>query len=131
MSHLRAFDIPLLSRVTVNVAALVAATVVAVVTGVVVGVLPAWQSPSDPNDALKEGTRGTTRGRQHARMRSALVVTEIAVAFVLVVASMPTLASTRNASRSCASIRGHGLKISHQLPFTTMTCCVACVPYLA
>jgi predicted permease len=93
MSHLRAFDIPLLSRVTVNVAALVAATVVAVVTGVVVGVLPAWQSPSDPNDALKEGTRGTTRGRQHARMRSALVVTEIAVAFVLVVASSLLLRS--------------------------------------
>ncbi len=93
VSHLRAFDIPLLSRVTVNVAALVAATVVAVVTGVVVGVLPAWQSPSDPNDALKEGTRGTTRGRQHARMRSALVVTEIAVAFVLVVASSLLLRS--------------------------------------
>lgn len=87
VSHLRAFDIPLLSRVTVNVAALAAATVVAVVTGVVVGVVPALQSPSDPNDALKDGTRGATRGRGHARMRSALVVSEMAVAFVLVVAS--------------------------------------------
>lgn len=93
VSHLRTFDIPLLSRVTVNVAALAAATVVAVVTGVVVGVVPALQSPSDPNDALKEGMRGATRGRGHARIRSALVVSEIAVAFVLIVASSLLLRS--------------------------------------
>jgi len=93
VSHLRAFDIPLLSRVTVNIAALVAATLVAVLTGVVVGVVPAWRSPSDPNDAMKDGTRGATRGRTHARMRSALVVSEIAVAFVLIVASSLLLRS--------------------------------------
>jgi predicted permease len=93
MSQLRAFDIPLLSRATVNLAALAAATIVAVVTGVVVGVVPALQAPSDPNDALKDGTRGATRGRAHAQMRSALVVTEIAVAFVLIVASSLLLRS--------------------------------------
>jgi predicted permease len=93
VSHLRAFGIPLLSRVTVDVAALAAATVVAVITGVVVGVLPALRSPSDPNDALKDGTRGATRGRGHTRMRSTLVVTEMAVAFVLIVASSLLLRS--------------------------------------
>jgi predicted permease len=93
VSHLRAFDIPLLSRVNVNLAALATATIVAVVTGVVVGVLPAWQAPSDPNDALKDGTRGATRGKSHARMRSALVVGEIAVAFVLIVVSSLLLRS--------------------------------------
>jgi predicted permease len=77
----------------VNLPALIAATVVAVISGVIVGVLPALQSPIDPNDALKEGTRGTTRGRQHARMRSVLVVAEIALAFVLVVASSLLLRS--------------------------------------
>jgi predicted permease len=93
VSQLRAFDIPLLARVTVDVPAVAAATVVALVTGVIVGVLPALQTPADPNDALKEGTRGATRGGRHARMRSALVVTEIAAALVLLVASSLLLRS--------------------------------------
>jgi predicted permease len=86
VSRLHAFEIPLLSRVGVDVAALVVTSVVAGLTGVVVGVLPALSAPADPNDALKEGTRGTTSGR-HARVRSTLVVTEIAAALVLLVAS--------------------------------------------
>jgi predicted permease len=93
VSRLRAFDIPLLARVTVDVPALAAATIVALVTGVVVGVLPALQAPADPNDALKESTRGTTRGGRHTRVRSALVVTEIAAALVLLVASSLLLRS--------------------------------------
>jgi predicted permease len=87
VSHLRAFDIPLLSRVGVDGAALAAATIVAILAGVVVGVLPALHAPSQPNDALKDGTRGATRGGRHARVRSILVVTEIAAALVLLVAS--------------------------------------------
>ena len=93
VSRLRAFDIPLLARVTVDVPVLGAATVVALVTGLVVGVLPALQAPADPNDALKDGTRGATRGGRHARVRSALVVTEIAAALVLLVASSLLLRS--------------------------------------
>jgi hypothetical protein len=61
VSRLRAFDIPLLARVTVDVPALAAATIVALVTGIVVGVIPALQAPADPNDALKEGMRGGAR----------------------------------------------------------------------
>ncbi|HTE45242.1 MAG TPA: ABC transporter permease [Gemmatimonadaceae bacterium] len=93
VSHLRTFDIPLLARVTIDPIALGAATIIAVVTGVIVGVSPAMQAPSDPNDALKEGTRGSTRGGRHARVRSALVVTEIAAALVLLVASSLLLRS--------------------------------------
>jgi predicted permease len=87
VSRLHAFDIPLLSRVGVDAVALAAATIAAVATGVVIGVLPALSTPADPNDALKEGTRGATRGGAHARVRSVLVVTEIAAALVLLVAS--------------------------------------------
>ncbi len=93
VSNLRAFDIPLLSRVTVDVRALAAATIVALVVGIVVGVSPALHAPGDPNDALREGTRGATRGRRHARVRGALVVTEIAAALVLLVASSLLLRS--------------------------------------
>jgi predicted permease len=87
VSRLAAFEIPLLSRVGVDVAVLGAATIVAVVTSIVVGVWPPLQVPVDPNDALKDGSRGATRGASHTRFRSALVVTEIAAAFVLLVAT--------------------------------------------
>lgn len=93
VSRLRAFDIPMLSRVTVDVTVLGAAVLIAIITGVVVGVLPALQAPAQPNDALKEGTRSATRGGRHARIRSALVVAEIAAALVLLVASSLLLRS--------------------------------------
>jgi predicted permease len=87
LSRLRAFEIPLLSRIGVDAASLLTATIVAVMVGVFVGVLPAVQAPTDANDVLKDGTRGATRGKRHTRLRSALVVAEIAAALVLLVAS--------------------------------------------
>jgi predicted permease len=87
VSRLTAFDIPLLARVGVNITALGVALLVAVVTGVLAGVLPALHAPADVNDALKDGHRGSTRGGAHARVRSALVVAEIAAACVLLVSS--------------------------------------------
>jgi predicted permease len=93
VSRLHAFDIPMLSRVTIDTRALAAATLIAVITAVVVGVLPALQAPAQPNDVLKDGTRGATHGGRHARIRSALVVTEIAAALVLLVASSLLLRS--------------------------------------
>ncbi|HEY9464549.1 MAG TPA: ABC transporter permease, partial [Vicinamibacterales bacterium] len=87
VSHLSAFDIPLLSRVHVDVTVLGVAALVSIVTGVLVGVLPALHAPANVNDALKDGPRGSTRGGGHARVRSILVVTEIAAACVLLVAS--------------------------------------------
>lgn len=93
LSRLHTFDIPMLSRVGVDAPVLIVATLVAVVAGSVVGLLPALQSPADPNDALKDGTRSATRGGHHARVRSALVVTEIGAALVLLVASSLLLRS--------------------------------------
>lgn len=56
----------------------------AVLTGVVIGLFPAWQA-ARPNltNSLKQGGVGTSTGGAHARVRSGLVVTEIALAFVL------------------------------------------------
>jgi len=87
VTHLRAFDIPLLARVQLDSRSLVVAVGIAVLTGVIVGVLPAVHAPSDPNDALKEGSRSATRGGRHTRIRSSLVVAEIAAALVLLVAA--------------------------------------------
>ena len=61
---------------------------VAVVTGLLFGVAPAVQA-TNPSlvSALKESGHGTTTGSPGRRMRGVLVVAEIALAFVLLVAS--------------------------------------------
>jgi putative ABC transport system permease protein len=60
----------------------------AVLTGVVCGLAPAFAAiRTNVNETLKEGGRTGTSGGGHARLRSALVVAEIAVALVLLAAS--------------------------------------------
>jgi predicted permease len=64
------------------------AIVLAVLTGIVCGVAPAFAAlRTSVNETLKEGGRTGTPGGGHARLRSALVVGEIAIALVLLVAS--------------------------------------------
>ncbi len=59
----------------------------ALVTGVICGLAPAFAAMrTSVNDTLKEGGRTGTAGG-HARLRSALVIAEIAVALVLLTAS--------------------------------------------
>ncbi len=62
--------------------------IMAIATGVLFGLAPASQS-TNPNlvGALKEGGHGATAGSRGRRMRSVLVVAEVALAFVLLVAS--------------------------------------------
>jgi putative ABC transport system permease protein len=55
-----------------------------VLTGIVFGSAPAWlASRADVNDALKDNLRGTTSGRSHHRLRSALIVGEVGFALML------------------------------------------------
>ncbi len=64
------------------------ALALAVLTGIVCGLAPAFAAiRTSVNDTLKEGGRTGTSGGGHARLRSALVVAEIAVALVLLAAS--------------------------------------------
>jgi putative ABC transport system permease protein len=64
------------------------ALALAVLTGVVCGLAPAFAAiRTSVNDTLKEGGRTGTSGGGHARLRSALVVSEIAIALVLLAAS--------------------------------------------
>lgn len=60
----------------------------AVLTGIGCGLVPAFAAArTDVNETLKEGGLTGSAGGSHARLRSALVVAEIAVALVLLVAS--------------------------------------------
>ena len=60
------------------------AFVVAAGTGLAFGLLPAWLAArADVNDALKQSGRGSTGGRAHHRIRHALIVSEVALALIL------------------------------------------------
>ena len=61
------------------------ALAVAAFTGIAFGLLPAWLSSRvDINDALKQGTRGSSAGgRAQHRIRQALIVAEVALSLVL------------------------------------------------
>src|SRR5262249_38015207 len=58
--------------------------IVALLTGVIFGLAPAWQAAKiDLNAALKQDGGRSGLGAGHRRLRSALVVGEVALAFVL------------------------------------------------
>ena len=72
--------------------------VVSLLTGLVFGIIPAIKaSQTDLNEILKVGGRGGTLGWGHNRMRSLLVVSEIALALVALVGAGLFLRSMRKA----------------------------------
>ena len=73
-------------EVSVSLSVLAFTFGVSLVTGVVFGLLPALEAARfDANEALKETGRGTTGSPRARRARAALVVSEIALALVLLV----------------------------------------------
>jgi len=81
-------EIPRLSEISLDLRLLAFAAMVSLVTGILFGLAPAVQgSKSDLTEALKEGGRGSSEGVHRSRIRSTLVVGELAVAMVLLVAA--------------------------------------------
>jgi len=77
-------DIPRLSEVEVSAGVLFFAFLISIVTGVLFGLAPALQAAHpDQVESLREGGRGTGSGRRHTRISRVLVVSEIALAIVL------------------------------------------------
>ena len=80
-------NLPLLETIRVDGRVLLFTLGVSVLTGVVFGLAPVWQAARvNVNDALKEGGRGSAGAARH-RLRSALVVGEIALALLLLVSA--------------------------------------------
>jgi putative ABC transport system permease protein len=78
-------DIPLAGEVSLDWRVLGFTAALSVMTGILFGLAPAMQSSKlDLTESLKEGGRGSTEG-SGGRLRSVLVVTEIAVSMVLLV----------------------------------------------
>ena len=88
IASLSTFSIPLLETVSVDATALGFAALLTLVAGLGFGLAPALRIPAaDVNSALKSSGRGTTGGRRGRWTRDALIVSEIALACVLVIAA--------------------------------------------
>ena len=86
--------------ITMDPSVLLFTLAVAVVTGLLFGVAPAAQTTNPSlTGGLKEGGHGTTAGGPGRRLRSGLVITEIALAFVLLVGSGLMMRSLVQAAR--------------------------------
>ena len=86
LSHLSGFAIPMLESVHVDGRAFGFTLLFAVVTGLFFGLVPALHiSDKTLHGSLKDANRGSSQGRSHTWVRNALVVSEIALACVLVV----------------------------------------------
>ncbi len=88
--------IPRLAGLSLDPRILAFSIAISSVCAVLCGLAPALRARgSDPNDTLRGETRSATGGRSHARLRSLLVVSQVALAFVLVTAAGLLLASVR------------------------------------
>lgn len=82
----KAFSIPLLATVELDGTALAFTLLVAFATGLIFGIVPAWQmSSADVHEDLKDASRGSSVGKQRAWIREALVISEVALACMLLV----------------------------------------------
>ncbi|HWM26399.1 MAG TPA: ABC transporter permease [Chthoniobacterales bacterium] len=73
-----------ISEIRLDSSVLMFSFALSIMTGLVFGVAPAWLAArADVNEALKQGTRGSTEGGARGRMRSALVVIEVTFALML------------------------------------------------
>jgi putative ABC transport system permease protein len=88
-----------ISRIGLEPRVLAFTLAVSLLTSVLFGLLPAWHLASqDVNDALKDGSRAA--GGVRRRLRTSLVVTEVALASLLLVAAGLTLRSFQTLLRT-------------------------------
>jgi predicted permease len=88
LAHQGSIALPLLNSIRVDGAALVWTLLITLLVGILFGIAPGFVlSRGSPRDTLKDAGRGSSEGRGSGRMRSVLVVLEIALACVLLVGS--------------------------------------------
>lgn len=84
---------PRAAEITIDGRVLLFTAAVSVFTGLVFGCIPAFTSRRDLAQSLKAASRHSSNSSRHQRLRNALIVFEIAAAFVLLVGAGLTLRS--------------------------------------
>jgi putative ABC transport system permease protein len=103
-------NIPRVENVGLNLRVLAFTMGVSFITGIMFGVIPAVRSSRvNAVEAVNESRRGTTGGVLHQRLLSALVVSEIAIAFVLLVGAGLLARSFAALKQEDAGINPHGV----------------------
>ena len=110
--------LPRIEEISLDGHVVLFAIVLSVLTGIVCGLAPAFAAlRTSVNETLKEGGRTGTAGGGHARLRSALVAGEIAIALVLLAASGLLLRSFEKMRAVDLGFRpNHVLTASYSLP---------------
>ncbi len=86
LAHQGSIALPLLSSVRVDGTALIWTLLIAIVAAVMFGLTPALRmSGKDLQESLKDSGNNASQGRRHDRVRSALVISEVALACILMV----------------------------------------------
>jgi putative ABC transport system permease protein len=111
-------NLPLISSIGLDWTVAAFALTLAIVTGILCGIAPAFAAVrTSVNDTLQEGGRTGTSGAAHARLRSGLVIAEIAVAIVLLEASGLLLRSFEKMSETDLGYRpDHSIAAAYNLP---------------
>ena len=110
--------LPRVSSIGLDWQVMAFALVLAVLTGLLCGLIPAFAAArTGVHEALKEGGRTGTAGGGHARLRSALVIAELAVALVMLTASGLLLRSfEKMRSVGLGFATDHTLTATYNLP---------------
>ena len=88
LAHQGSITLPMLNLVLVDGAALLWTLLITLLVGLLFGIVPGLiLSRTNVQESLKDAGRGLSEGRGHDRLRSVLVVSEVALACVLLVGS--------------------------------------------
>jgi predicted permease len=88
LAHQGSIILPLLNTIHVDGAALLWTLLITLVVGTLFGLAPGLVlSSGNVQETLKDSTRGASEGRKHGRIRSLMIVSEVALACVLLVGS--------------------------------------------
>lgn len=110
-------DIPRMGESKVDLAVLLFTLGASFLSGVAFGVVPALRaSQTDPAEALKEDARGVSGGHSSNRARSALIVSEVALALMLLTSSGLLIRSLYSLNRVDPGLQPHNV-LTAQLTF--------------
>ncbi len=97
LAHQGSIALPLLSSVSVDRAALLWTLLITVTVALLFGLAPGLNIPfADLQNSLKDSGHGTTTGRKYERLRAVMVISEVALACVLLIGAGLLLRSFLN-----------------------------------
>jgi putative ABC transport system permease protein len=108
------FDGETVLKLPLNWRGLVFALVASSGSGLAFGLVPAWMaSRTDVNEALKQGSRGTTGDRSQHRIQHSLIIAEVALALMLLAGASLVVSGLRRFAASNPGWQVDGLTLGY------------------